>query len=57
MAKYTINIPAEIKPEYQSIFLLNLEFIKAIRKATQSDEILFDFSRTSWIDAEMTVLL
>jgi ATP-binding region, ATPase family protein len=57
MAKYTINVPAEIKPEYQNIFLLNLEFIKAISKATPFDEILFDFSRTSWIDAEMTVLL
>ena len=57
MATYTINVPAEIKPDYQNLFILNLEFIKVIRKATQVDSILFDFSRTSWIDAEMTVVL
>lgn len=57
MATHTINIPAEIKPDYQNVFLLNLAFITAIHKASKQDTILFDFSRTSWIDAEMTVLL
>ncbi|HFI0543144.1 TPA: ATP-binding protein [Streptococcus suis] len=57
MATHTIKIPAEIKPDYQNVFLLNLAFITAIQKASKQDTILFDFARTSWIDAEMTVLL
>ena len=57
MAKYTITVPAEIKPEYENLYLLNYQFISAISKASHSDEILFDFSRTVWIDAEMTVVL
>ncbi|HHJ7245593.1 TPA: ATP-binding protein, partial [Streptococcus pyogenes] len=57
MATYTIKVPAEIKPDYQYLLLLNIEFISTISKATKFDTILFDFSRTNWIDAEMTVVL
>lgn len=57
MATYTVTIPAKITSEFQSVYLLNLEFIKAMSNATPLDTIVFDFSRTRWIDAEMTVLL
>lgn len=57
MATYTVNIPARITSEFQSVYLLNFEFIKAMQNATPLDTIVFDFSRTKWIDAEMTVLL
>ncbi|WP_228063846.1 MULTISPECIES: ATP-binding protein [unclassified Streptococcus] len=57
MATYTIKVPAEIKLDVQYLLILNIEFITAISKATKFDSILFDFSRTNWIDAEMTVLL
>ncbi|HEM5566030.1 TPA: ATP-binding protein [Streptococcus suis] len=57
MANYTIKIPVEIKSDYFPLLLLNVEFVTAMSKATKFDTIAFDFSRTSWIDAEMTVVL
>ena len=57
MTTYTINIPAEIQSDYPHFLVLNFEFVKVISKTTKFDDIIFDFSRTKWIDAEMTVVL
>lgn len=50
-------MPREVNSTVTSVMLLNMKFVEVISKVNQFDEIRFDFSKTQWVDAEMTVAL